>query len=121
MSFISWLALLGKTESQTQRKTKQNQFTSFIFRRPYKIILQRNKNNEMKVMEQCIESGTLKFLFVQKTRTLNPLYNCYIASIAYVFFFMWNAYRARLISILAYFGFILFDYDGIFSELQSPS
>ena len=36
-------------------KKIQNRFP--FLRRPYKIILQKGKNNQMKVLEQCIESG----------------------------------------------------------------
>lgn len=43
---------------------------SFPFlRRPYKIILQKGKNNQMKVLEQCIESGRPDGIYFQAARS----------------------------------------------------
>ena len=48
-------------------KKIQNRFP--FLRRPYKIILQKGKNNQMKVLEQCIESGKPDVIYFQAARS----------------------------------------------------
>lgn len=69
---VSFLGMLcrGKYRVTEAKQKKEINLLSFIFRRPYKIILQRNKDNEMKVMEQCIESGRQEFFFLFKRHVL---------------------------------------------------
>ena len=66
--FLGLLCVEKKNHRAREKEIEIN-LLPFFFRRPYKIILQRNKNNEMKVMEQCIESGTPEFFYLQKTST----------------------------------------------------
>lgn len=56
--FLGLLCVKKNRITEAKKKEKEiNHVNFFPLGRPYKIILQRNKNNEMKVMEQCIESG----------------------------------------------------------------